>query len=483
MEHFVNNYLQNSSLQLSSGIIYEDLFNVIEKQEELDKPILEQRWESKINQIAKIVGDRGLANEIADSIKQLQTLYSGDIISWIANLYCPENGGFYYSNSARDNLGYLPDLESTTQALGIIGELFTIGFDGGWEDLLGEEMCAELVYFAKSKQDPNGYFYHPQWPRELTDSKPHRRGRDLNWATEILSWFGEQPTYDTPNGVCGNGILADGTAVSGFSHREDVGVVAPKEELVAPHLKDKESFVAYLNGFDLKELSYPVSNTLEAQAKQIVIRDKVLKDMGADYSLCDILVDWYAKHQDPTTGLFTFKAPNATGLNGLMKSSSTVHEIQRPFPNALRGIESSITVIESDEPMGSVCCVMNPLCTINTLIANIKMYGSGAEETAKYKQYILEHAAEIIQATKNKILAFKKPDGSFSFSPDHSSVTSQGHPVAVLNTYEGDVNATTIATSPTLGHLLAIIEAPKPPIFTVADTMRFFNIIEEKAGV
>ncbi|MBR3805712.1 MAG: hypothetical protein IKJ13_02590 [Clostridia bacterium] len=453
----------------------------IEKQSVIDKAVTVSYWQ-RLETALTDKSDKATAKKIVDALRNYcDEVFAGDLTLWIANLYDYESGGFYYSNSGRDNDGFLPDIESTKQAMTwIFSNSIKPESSNSYADFYPKWIQKRVVKFIKERQDVNGYFYHPQWPRELTDSKPHRRGRDLNWATEILSWFGEQPTYDTPNGVRGNGILADGTAVSGFSHREDVGVVAPKEELVAPHLKDKESFVAYLNGFDLKELSYPVSNTLEAQAKQIVIRDKVLKDMGADYSLCDILVDWYAKHQDPTTGLFTFKAPNATGLNGLMKSSSVVHEIQRAFPNPLRGIESSIKVIESDEPMGSVCCVMNPLCTINTLIANIKMYGSGAEETAKYKQYILEHAAEIIQATKNKILAFKKPDGSFSFSPDHSSVTSQGHPVAVLNTNEGDVNATTIATSPTLGHLLAIIEAPKPPIFTGADVMRLFNIIDEK---
>ena len=39
------------------------------------------------------------------------------LIRWWAGLYDPEIGGFYYSNSARDNAGFLPDMESTYQIL------------------------------------------------------------------------------------------------------------------------------------------------------------------------------------------------------------------------------------------------------------------------------------------------------------------------------------------------------------------------------
>ena len=42
------------------------------------------------------------------------------ILDWLANLYYADIGGFYFSNSARNFNGFLPDLESTVQALGFI---------------------------------------------------------------------------------------------------------------------------------------------------------------------------------------------------------------------------------------------------------------------------------------------------------------------------------------------------------------------------
>lgn len=57
---------------------------------------------------------------------------------------------------------------------------------------------------AKKLQAPNGFFYHPQWPKELVDSKISRRSRDLDRAELLLRSAGMKPTYDTPNGTAGD---------------------------------------------------------------------------------------------------------------------------------------------------------------------------------------------------------------------------------------------------------------------------------------
>ena len=46
----------------------------------------------------------------------------------------------------------------------------------------------------------------------------------------------------------------------------------------------------------------------------------------------------------------------------------------------------------------------------------------------------------MIKATTEKVAVFKKLDGSYSFMRNYSSHMSQGMPVAVQNTVEGDVN-------------------------------------------
>ena len=58
----------------------------------------------------------GLSNLSSGAVKVLKDmymLYDENVYIWMANLYDPDIGGFYYSNSGRNTQGFLPDLEST----------------------------------------------------------------------------------------------------------------------------------------------------------------------------------------------------------------------------------------------------------------------------------------------------------------------------------------------------------------------------------
>ena len=76
-----------------------------------------------------------------------------------------------------------------------------------------DKIRQDIAKFVKPLQDPNGYFYHPQWGKKLTDTMVERRARDLSWALSCLSFSGARPTYDTPTGALGDGLLVDGTKV------------------------------------------------------------------------------------------------------------------------------------------------------------------------------------------------------------------------------------------------------------------------------
>ena len=56
--------------------------------------------------------------EVAEEVRRLNTLFDENIYKWLASLWDGEAGGFYYSISARDNEGFYPDMESTSQAIG-----------------------------------------------------------------------------------------------------------------------------------------------------------------------------------------------------------------------------------------------------------------------------------------------------------------------------------------------------------------------------
>ena len=178
----------------------------------------------------------------------------------------------------------------------------------------------KLVYFAKSLQDPNGYIYHPQWDRATLENNTSRMGRDIGSAWQILERFGALPTYDMPNGVKGDGILADGTPASakpvssltlrlGGTKALAVSYVVPTDAIDGfSQLESEESFRAYLDEQSARNKLpqtnsryrsfYQIANELCTNATQILDRDKELKEQNAGYSLAEIAINWLNEHQN-----------------------------------------------------------------------------------------------------------------------------------------------------------------------------------------
>ena len=141
-----------------------------------------------------------LSDEAINELRNLYDLYDERTYYWLANLWDPDVGGFYYSNSARDTVGFLPDLESTAQALLFMNDSGMLtDYNDRYRYALPPDMAEAILNYAKDSQDPtNGYFYHEQWGDSVSTS---RLGRDLGWATRIISGFGDVPYWNTPNGV------------------------------------------------------------------------------------------------------------------------------------------------------------------------------------------------------------------------------------------------------------------------------------------
>lgn len=175
--------------------------DLIKYQQELDDTEKGEEW--KI--LAETVGA-----DIAAACKTFYTIYDEKLPLWVANLYDPGIGGFYASSGGRDGVSFGPDLQCTVQLIRFIvqtGMIDNIGTD--WQAFIPEFMQQQMIYFAKSIQHKNGFFYHPQWGKDAVDAVISRRGRDLGWGESLLEGFGSAPVYTTPNGVKGDGISAD----------------------------------------------------------------------------------------------------------------------------------------------------------------------------------------------------------------------------------------------------------------------------------
>jgi hypothetical protein len=351
-------------------------------------------------------------------------------------------------------------------------------------------MRTQVGSFIKGLQDPNGYFYHPQWGKEMTDAHRPRRGRDLTMVTRIFDWCGISPTYDTPTGIKGDGLLADGTPAK-VSSQAVVSEAPDSVKAFDPVLKDKDSFIEYLSGFEIDldkpNTSYEVGSAFECQATQIAARDKELEALGADYRLADILAEWFEKYQDPETGIFC--KPEHLGvraINGVLKIAGTYDRIGRPFPNAVAAFRSARNAIISDEEPNTVCWVLNPWYSLTVIMNNVaensrKNNDYAAErQIAELRAEMIKNYPEMIRATARKLKKFRKPDGSFSYLQDRTSHVSHEMPVAISGTNEGDVNSTNICCAGIVGHIFVMLKQEMIPFFTEADRMRYVAIIEEK---
>ncbi|MBP3583678.1 MAG: hypothetical protein J6K44_06505, partial [Clostridia bacterium] len=453
IDYFYEHYVQDE-LYMKEGTQYREVVEIFDYIDALADIESAEAWAAVEKQVGK---------EISDALEAYYPLFQDNFIYWMANLYDPEIGGFYYSNSARDTEGYLPDIESTYQAITFMSTTGMTKGGGKMPSWLKEKIGAFIV----GLQDKNGFFYHPQWGKELTDQKTSRRARDEKWATSLLSSFKITPKYTTPSGLAG---LEDATGgdssllpVSALTERLGGSATAAASRVIATsdtssavpaHLVSDETLRAYLATKDLATNSYTVANEISAQAGQFISRDKQLKDEGKTYSLIDITIDWFNEHQVAETGHYQTYT-NYHAVNGLFKAVAFYKDVGREFPNAANAAISAMECMNSTEKVNHVCDIYNTWYTVNMLVDNIKKFNSEDEANAILES-VLDCAPTAILVTLNKFAEFRKEDGSFGYYRTTSATTSQGMLAAVPNTNEGDINASEIAIS-TLGNIFISI--------------------------
>ena len=97
VEAFLDGFykVSDGKIILESAVLAEKAFNLFEYYGELDEQIMEERW-ATLEKYVDGTGYNGKAT--VDAFKKLYSLYSDDAYFWLANLWDPVTGGFYYSN-------------------------------------------------------------------------------------------------------------------------------------------------------------------------------------------------------------------------------------------------------------------------------------------------------------------------------------------------------------------------------------------------
>ena len=466
-KYFKENYL-SEQLIAPAGVLYSYAFNADEYFQEQDDILVEEGWKK----LAEVAGQ-----DVATAMRDLYSIYDDSTVDWLANLYDPGIGGWYHTNSAKNTYGYLPDAESTAKMLGFLN---SSGMVDNYADALPEEMKKKIGDFLYGLQDPDGYFYHPQWGKEISLSK---RGRDLNWCTSVLKAFGRTPKYETITGVGGEdqddmmtsfitGSLGGGTVVA----VSRVIAAEESEKLIPEHLQSEENFLTYLEAMNINKSSYSRGNELSSQIAQIKAQ-----------KLDGVLIDFLTSKQYEHNGLW-HQESNHYGVNGLMKICGVYNSCKQAMPNAEKAAMAAIDALIGEEVPKDVICIYNPWVSIARLTKNQTQFGGaeGAAVAQRITESIRAVAPAALAATKANVSRFIVDDTvdntkSFSYNLGRAASGIQGAPAAVPGLYEGDLGGTNNACAALVNNIYEAlkISAYHVPIYTYSDFRRFLSIIED----
>ena len=462
----------------------------INKQREADEISLKEEWRALAEEAGG--GERG--EQITSAFKQLYTLYTTELAEWYAGLYDPTVGGYYATESGRDTEGFAPDLEATMQSLRFIEQSGMIRSIGSLRDALPEDMQTALFKFAKRLQNPNGYFYHPQWTFEDVHYNLSRRGRDLGWAVQLLTVMGGAPTYDTPNGKQGDGLDADGNPVTNLSgsgageadgtrNTQRTEVEAPKLQKYPEYLESKETFLKYLGEMNINDRSYHWGNQFNATSGQIRARSRALEEEGAGYSLCDILINWLNEHIIPETGYWG-RQVNMEGTNGFFKIIPLYNTWGYPYPYPEKATESVLAGIMGDEIDENNCCsIFNLWSGISFIKKNVML---NPDESLRDKvlftinETMRDKGAEAILNTYRKVIPYQKAHGAFSHQYNSCGGTQQGLYTGLTPMYgvlEGCVDGSGICSTGLTRSMFEAFGFKRVSLLTRADWMCYLNVI------
>ncbi|MBQ7387197.1 MAG: hypothetical protein IJW03_03425 [Clostridia bacterium] len=452
-----------------------------------------------------------------DEVSALRSLYSyyeGEkIVDWMANLYDPDRGAFYYSISARDNAGFLPDVESTRQVTQLIAS------SGGMKHRndLPAEIKEKILEFTLNMQSPtDGYFYHEQWAQDKSKLNTDRYGRDISSALGIISDLNIDldgdgieddvyPLYCAPNGTkCARHYGKDEecsfpVATSYYTDRIAASVTTSLTEGVSAAVSRAQN--SYVSATAVS--SHPDYSSREAfRAWLLEYNASIKEDSGKAHNLSaiageirahgydDIVVDHLKQVQEEVyqeqlaageepTGLWQ-RNVNYKAVWGLLKYASY-------YNNSYHGamdwkyiphiINTCIKVIAMPLEDGAVAAndIYNMWQGILRVINHVKTYYGDSKVNEIYMQ-VRENAAELISNSLVKLEPFKRNDGSFSYRSTGNSLSTIYGTAISLGLVEGDVNAVSLCCQ-MYEAIYTALGYSTVPLFSRADGERFVDTL------
>lgn len=369
-------------------------------------------------------------DELEVALRRLEEELTGkDVLQYLIDIYDPETGLFYHTISSRDNEPFRACLEATWFAMQIMedgGLLPKLPDEKPDYSVFNEEMQKRLINSTLDMQDEDdGYFYDPQWGKDVFDS---RKGRDLMWARFITKTFDVKPRY----------LLPEERIAAEVKKQSD-------DSAIPTWLSSEKAFKAHLESLDW--------STGAACYKSG-------SDLGTQYSvidaagLVDVARDFLSGIQNKETGLWgdglTYDNTNAS-----MKIAA-FYDNEHPYPNVENMVDSVIYVLKNSQDMPTATRLWNPIQTISIAVST---YGGKLEEAQMNK--IKSSMPDLIDIIITKSKELKKPDGGYASSPEGSTKWMSG-PQSSLGLDESDMDGTTIMAFKFRESIYNILGIPRP---------------------
>ena len=478
MTTFINKCVDEGKLIFAEGIAHTELYS--KREFELDK-----YW------IA--LEATGLDENIITSLRNIFDYFDGTkLAGWCANLYDPaiegddSMGGFYYSRSARDTAGYLPDIESTSQLLGLlVSNKAFINYGNSRDKAIPDHIKRQIVAFAQDMQSAeDGYFYHRQWAQGRENLNTDRYGRDLGNATGVITSFSfdtdgdgvaetQRPLWCAPNGTkC---ALHYGTKesctfsksvsyyTSEFETNVTTSLVSSVSSSVAkvtesnvtsvvsqhPDYSSRAAFSAWLEEYN-KNIKTNSGNAHNLAAIQSEITAHGYIDVVLDHldRVQAELFEEQTKAGIEPTGLWQTDI-NYRLVWGMLKYATFYNHstLGRAInPKYIPYIVKSCAKVTALPPDGNYYMndIYNQWTSIQGLVNNVSKYNPDYLDTIY--ELVRENASVLIDNTLSKMEPMAMTDGSISYHSSGISMTTIYGTSICMGVREGDVNAVALAT-------------------------------------
>ena len=389
-------------------------------------------------------GDLMYKKEVLEALERLEEDCFGSavvdrIIEWVLGLYDFDTCGFYYKTSAKQTMGFLPELEMTAKALSVLKNLGILE-PSRLLELYTPEMKERFLYFVKRYQSPeDGFWYEMPWGKNIYDSK---RLYESNAAKQLLRMIGEKPLYPT----------AEERVHDHIPEMNDTRLLSEKERLAAKKFHSREDFKAW---FDV----YLPWDTSVYSAGSYLFSHKSLID-SAGYT--DYMMMLLFDRLNPETGYLDHTTASSARdydhMSGTYKISNYYLQSDRyEMPYFDKVLESTAHTIVTDYPGTNGCHIANPWALFKNAIGSQK--NPDPNVMARY----YEQLPSLLAHTRAKILSLRAPDGIYAFTPGVGACANQGMPAA-LPLWEGDLNGVAMVIAATRNHIYDALGLKAPPL-------------------